>query len=597
VPIVATERQRFITWTLAVPAATPGSIDPAQLEAWFLSSPDCADWGIGIALPEQLGELMVMAPDGLKPAEKHYSPLPETLTFKAPQPLWPDAVMSLFRSPGKNYEVASGAHLSVRDFVHVPHDAGPLVIAPCPVWFKDAHWGRDLECELDLPAAVARAKQLLRTAEPETDQQRKTDPWLKKFEEKEGYEWEPEFGQTRSVAEAVLYAGISLNRAARLMDQYWNVRNKPPLPRGQLRELVEAAYEENDENACRELRWRWARDKLQKQKGTGSDTLSSWLSANDESEDFLCGEVLSTSSKSLLYARTGKGKTTFCLALAAAIAAGEDFLHWRGPSRPRRVLYIDGEMSRRRLEDAARRLQSEPEGLIILSKDAHPEIPPLDTEEGQRWVDFYIEECGPFDLIVFDNLQALTVGGLIGSESWKATQPWVLDLCSRKIAQLWVHHTGHDPSHSYGDASRLWGMDTVIKLDPIEHENTDIAFALKFEKARNRSPENRADFATVQIQLADDRWQTSGGSKPSTGRLELLRSVLLGRGATSFETGLREPDFAVLLAGDETEEIARERKALQNNHSKKSYAGLCEAQSPSFGAREEWRWFVKISSP
>jgi hypothetical protein len=194
---------------------------------------------------------------------------------------------------------------------------------------------------------------------------------------------------------------------------------------------------------------------------------------------------------------------------------------------------------------------------------------------------------------VFDNLQALTAGGLIGSESWKATQPWVLDLCSRKVAQLWVHHTGHDTSHAYGDASRLWGMDTVIKLDPIEHGSTDIAFALKFEKARNRTPDNRADFDTVQIQLADDRWQTSGGAKPSTGRVELLRSVLLGKGATTFETGLREPEFAALLAGDDMDEIARERKALQNNHSKKSYTDLCDTRAPSPGAREEWRWFVK----
>jgi hypothetical protein len=197
---------------------------------------------------------------------------------------------------------------------------------------------------------------------------------------------------------------------------------------------------------------------------------------------------------------------------------------------------------------------------------------------------------------VFDNLQALTAVGLVGSESWKATLPWVLDLCGPKIAQLWVHHTGHDPSHAYGDASRLWGMDTVIKLDPIEHENTDIAFALKFEKARNRTPDNWADFATAQIQLADDCWETSSGNKPSTGRVELLRTVLLGRGATTFETGLREPELAALLAGDDVDEIMRERKALQNNHTKKAYAGLCEARVPGPGARPEWRWFAKDHS-
>jgi hypothetical protein len=43
-------------------------------------------------------------------------------------------------------------------------------------------------------------------------------------------------------------------------------------------------------------------------------------------------------------------------------------------------------------------------------------------------------------------------------------------------------------------------------------------------------------------------------------------------------------------------EIAREQKTLQNNHSKKAYAGLCELRAPSPGAREEWRWYVKDSA-
>ena len=33
--------------------------------------------------------------------------------------------------------------------MRVPPDAGPLVIAPCPAWFKDAYWGKHLECELE----------------------------------------------------------------------------------------------------------------------------------------------------------------------------------------------------------------------------------------------------------------------------------------------------------------------------------------------------------------------------------------------------------------------------------------------------------------
>ena len=67
---------------------------------------------------------------------------------------------------------------------------------------------------------------------------------------------------------------------------------------------------------------------------------------------------LSTTSRAVLTAPTGLGKTNFAMALAFAIADGAAFLPWRGSGRAARVLYIDGEMSKRllkaRLADAAR---------------------------------------------------------------------------------------------------------------------------------------------------------------------------------------------------------------------------------------------------
>jgi hypothetical protein len=215
----------------------------------------------------------VWAPETLKAVENYYSPLPETLTFESLDRLSLAGIVYVFSSPGEFYQIASGAYLSIQDYVHVPPGAGPLLIAPCPTWFKDAHWGKDLECELDLPGAIAKAKALLRDADPETDQQEKTPRWLKKFKKKHGYEWEPEFDKTRSMASRVLREGISVDRAVGLMDRYWNVRNKPPLPHARLRELVEAAYADNEENDCRELRWRWARDKQQEEAGVGSGNI------------------------------------------------------------------------------------------------------------------------------------------------------------------------------------------------------------------------------------------------------------------------------------------------------------------------------------
>jgi AAA domain len=55
--------------------------------------------------------------------------------------------------------------------------------------------------------------------------------------------------------------------------------------------------------------------------------LSYWLNRELPEIDHLLGELMSTTSRVLLIGPTGLGKTNFCLALAAHLAAGRNFLH------------------------------------------------------------------------------------------------------------------------------------------------------------------------------------------------------------------------------------------------------------------------------
>jgi hypothetical protein len=243
-------------------------------------------------------------------------------------------------------------------------------------------------------------------------------------------------------------------------------------------------------------------------------TVSAWLARDLPKPDFLMGEWVSTTSRGLLVSDTGLGKTNFCLALAFAMALGRDFLHWRA-GRACRVLYIDGEMSRRllktRLADAARRAGAVPEDLFVISRDDFPDLPPLNTEAGQRYIDKLIETFGGVDFVFFDNVQSLLPGDMKDEEPWRQTLPWIRDLTRRSIGQLWIHHTGHDKTRSYGTKTREWQLDTVILLEAVERPTADIAFVLKFTKARERAPHNRADFDDATITLAADRWEARGG--------------------------------------------------------------------------------------
>ena len=239
--------------------------------------------------------------------------------------------------------------------------------------------------------------------------------------------------------------------------------------------------------------------------GMGTSTppglsIEDWLKREIPGPDFLLGELFSTTCRAMLVGPTGLGKTSFCLAVALAMAVGCSFLHWTA-RRPARILYVDGEMSRRllkaRLADAARRQGAAPKTLNILSRDDIEEMPPLNTPQGQAFIETFIKRIGGADFVIFDNIQSLVAGDMKEEEAWAQILPWVRTLTRQSTGQLWVQHTGHNETHAYGTKTREWQLDTVMLLKRIERPETDIAFRLSFTKCRERTPQNRADFAVL----------------------------------------------------------------------------------------------------
>ncbi|MFZ0458230.1 MAG: AAA family ATPase [Rhodoplanes sp.] len=240
-------------------------------------------------------------------------------------------------------------------------------------------------------------------------------------------------------------------------------------------------------------------------------TLREWLDRDLPKPDPILGSWLTTTSRSLLVAPTGIGKTMFAIAIGRSVSDGAAFLHWRGV-RPAKVLFVDGEMPRRllqaRLAAEVQRGGACPDGMHILSREDFEIFPPLNTPEGQSLIDNAVERIGGVDLVEFDNVMSLIAGDMKDEQAWKEqTMPWVLSLTRRNIGQLWIHHTGHDETRSYGTKTREWQMDTVIHLESVEHPETDVSFHLTFTKARERMPETRADFVDTHVTLIDDEWR------------------------------------------------------------------------------------------
>jgi hypothetical protein len=279
-------------------------------------------------------------------------------------------------------------------------------------------------------------------------------------------------------------------------------------------------------------------------------TLDQWRNRDLPEPDFIMGNWLSTTTRGMVTAATGLGKTNFGLALAMRVAGGIDFLHWQA-RRPCRVLYIDGEMARRllkqRILDEETRCGITPEFFFALSHEDLAAFKPLNTPEGQAWLLAFIKKIGGADLIVFDNIMCLTLGDQKDPEVWQHTIPLVYALTRASIGQIWIHHTGHDESRSYGDKTREWQLDLTAHLTAMERDGTDISFSLSFEKARERTPATRFDFQDVKIALVDDRWEheLTQAHRPDKisprcqKALEALQNVLAGDQATTLPGGRR----------------------------------------------------------
>lgn len=211
--------------------------------------------------------------------------------------------------------------------------------------------------------------------------------------------------------------------------------------------------------------------------------------------------IILTQSLSMIHAWRGLGKTHIGLGIAYAVANGGTFLKWHSP-RPRGVLYLDGEMPGRGLQErlaainAASDLEPLPDYFRIITPDLQEAgtMPDLSTIEGQTAVNSMLTP--ETALIVVDNISCLCRSGRENeAESWLPVQGWALRQRAAGRAVLFIHHSGKN-GEQRGASKREDMLDTVIKLKrPVDYEPSKGAvFEVIFEKARHLKGEDTASF-------------------------------------------------------------------------------------------------------
>lgn len=206
-------------------------------------------------------------------------------------------------------------------------------------------------------------------------------------------------------------------------------------------------------------------------------------------EDIL-SPVLQSQSLAMIFAQRGVGKTHFALNIGYAIASGGEFLGYKAP-KPRRVLYIDGEMPARVMQERlasivnASPTEASADYFQLITPDLQPHgMPDLATADGQEGFRPYTDVA---DVIIVDNISTLVRSGKENeAEGWLPIQDWALQLRTQGKSVIFIHHAGKNGGQR-GTSRREDVLDLVIELkQPNDYEADQGArFEIHYTKARH----------------------------------------------------------------------------------------------------------------
>lgn len=276
---------------------------------------------------------------------------------------------------------------------------------------------------------------------------------------------------------------------------------------------------------------------MAKQTEPRSRPLKAILESLPERPVPLLGSWLCETQQTMIYAASGVGKSFFSLSIALAIAGGGSFMDWQ-TGEPRKVLYVDGEMS---LHDVADRTDLLLNALPGVDRDValrNCELmafrdQPLDgrfvelNQDKDR--DFLVEKVAKqeFALVALDNFSTLVS---VEDENAASNIDPVIDLMRRLqragAAVILVHHARKNGGGkgSYRGSQKLSvTCDNIIRLDAHDTGLSDgsVAFKAEWEKVRAKRTE---EVREREVYLRDGQWDFTISSKP-----ELMQLVLAVR--------------------------------------------------------------------
>jgi hypothetical protein len=228
-------------------------------------------------------------------------------------------------------------------------------------------------------------------------------------------------------------------------------------------------------------------ERMQNATGLSILTAAQLMAAELPPRSDLLPPWLASDTTALVYGPPGIGKSFLALGVAWAVASGGSFLGWRS-TRPRRVLYVDGEMGAAELRDRLALFGPLPDRLSILAHDRAEGLLDLGTEDG---IVRLMAAWNDPQLLVLDTPSA--PAGLDGDPARRdRLHCFLLHLKQNHRAVLMVDHANKRGALN-GTARRASAVDLVMALRrPPDSEPAAVSgnacFEIHFEKTRQRVP-------------------------------------------------------------------------------------------------------------
>jgi putative DNA primase/helicase len=214
--------------------------------------------------------------------------------------------------------------------------------------------------------------------------------------------------------------------------------------------------------------------------------------------EYIIEPIIPTQGITMLYAHRGIGKTFLALTIACTVAVGASVLGWKAP-KPRRVVYVDGEMSGQTIQERLCGIISgigidisDTCDLRIVNITSQNRSLDLSLEDDQQLLERHLKNT---DLLILDNISTLTSVKENDADDWLNIQKWLIKLRQKNISVLLVHHAGKGGDQR-GSSRKEDILDTVIALKrPSGYESSEGSkFEVKFEKCRGFSGDQAKSF-------------------------------------------------------------------------------------------------------